>query len=234
MVATILASSAPSPFSPTTSAATACGDSQFFNRFDGNSSSSQLYGVRGTIRDRTIPLCSTTAGATSGASIWVMLASNVNAYEYAQVGYAKIPGMSTPRAFTEYNDGSNVGPGWARVFYSGIWSDGSQHAYKVDYNGITGRIYLIVDGLTKASTPWSPDNVWQGGWEGEFYAETLDRGDDIPGTAGARTDLSVLGVQKCDTCSFVNPDGLALSSDLTPYKYGWTTWPTAFQLWTQR
>lgn len=234
LVAMIVSIASPNPLSPTASAAVACGDTVYVNRFDGNYSSSQLYGVRGTIRDRPILLCSNAVGATSGAAVWVMHASTGSAPEYAQVGDAKLPGMAAPQAFTEYNDGSTTAPGWARSFYAGIWSNGSQQAYKVDYNGITGKIYLIIDSLTKASTPWSPDTEWHGGWEGEFYAETLDRGDDVPGPGGARTDMSALVVQKCDTCAFVNPDGLVLTSDLTPYKSGWSASPTAFQIWTQR
>ena len=142
--------------------------------------------------------------------------------------------MAAPQAFVEYNDGENVAPGWARIFYPGIWSNAAQHTYVVDYSGITGKLYFSIDGLNKGSTPWSPDFEWTTPWEGQFYAESWDRGDDVPGVAGARSDWSQIAIQVAERGTWVNPEGEALTSDLAVYKKGWTTWPTAFQTWTQR
>jgi len=217
-------------------AATNCDDGDVWNRFDGNRSDAQrVYAVRGKIRDRKINLCLDPGNTDndSAASIWVMVAG-WNAFEYAQVGYARIAGMAAPQAFIEYNDGENVAPGWARIFLPGIWADAAQHTYVVDYSGITGKLYFSIDGLNKGSMPWSPDFEWSTPWEGQFYAETWDLGDDVPGVAGARADWSLLAVQIAEPGTWVNPEGEQLTSDLTAYKNGWTVWPTAFQTWTQR
>lgn len=217
-------------------AAVNCGDGSAVNRFDGNRSDSpRVFAVQGKIRDRQINLCLDPGNSDddSGASIWVMVAG-WNPNEYAQVGYARIAGMAAPQAFVEYNDGENVAPGWARIFYPGIWVNGAQHTYVVDYSGITGKLYFAIDGLSKGSTPWSPDSEWSTPWEGQFYAETWDRGDDVPGVAGARADWSLLAVQIAEPGVWVNPEGAVLTSDLSVYKNGWSSWPTAFQTWTQR
>ena len=60
--------------------------------------------------------------------------------------------MAAPKAFTEYNDGTTMWgqAHWWRVLYNGIWSSGAQHAYVVDYNGITEKLYMQIDGVTKA------------------------------------------------------------------------------------
>jgi len=151
--------------------------------------------------------------------------------EYAQAGYAQLPGFAT-RAFIEYDDGSESG-GWSRIFYAGIWSNGAQHTYTVSYSAQTAKLHFQIDGASKGTTPWSPDVVWHAPWEGQFYSETLDSGDDVPGTAGARADWSLLKVQTT-LGTWKNPDGQVLTSDLAAYKNGWTTWPTAFQTWTSR
>ncbi len=208
------------------------------NRWTGNrSNSAQTFAVKGKIRDRPINLCldPNNTDDDSGVAIWVMLAG-WNNNEYAQVGYARETWMGAPQSFVEYNDGENVEPNWHRQYYGGIWSSGAQHTYVVDYSGVTGRIYFSIDGLGKGSTPWSPDLEWGAPWEGQFYAETWDRGDDIPGTAGARADWSLLAIQVAEPGSWVNPEGEALTgpADVPAYKKAWTSWPTAFQTWTQR
>jgi len=134
--------------------------------------------------------------------------------------------MAAPKAFTEYNDGTTMWgqAHWWRVLYNGIWSSGAQHAYVVDYNGITEKLYMQIDGVTKAPTPWSPNLEWSNPWGG----------DDIPGTAGARTDYSLVAVRHCAGCIWQAPVSNFVVISWPYYKFVWTANPTAFQIYTQR
>ncbi|HSO29676.1 MAG TPA: hypothetical protein VLS28_07215 [Candidatus Sulfomarinibacteraceae bacterium] len=212
-----------------------CGDVGWTNYFDGYYSTDQVRSSKATIRDRPIFLCNENAGATSAATAWAMVAG-AGGLQYAQAGYIKFAGSANPQAFTEYNDGTSIWDAshWWRTTYAGIWSNGAQHSYVVDYNATTGKLYMQIDGLTKASTPWSPDLVWNTPWSAQFFGETMDRGDDVPGTPGARTDFSSVAVRHCAGCIWQAPTGNSLLSDWPYYKFAWTLNPTAFQIYTQR
>lgn len=213
----------------------ACGDVDFENYFDGYYSVNQVFSSKAVIRDRPIFLCNENQGATSASSVWAMVAGQ-GPNQYAQVGYLKIAGMTKPAAFTEYNDGTNIwnSSHWWRVTYAAIWSSGVQHTYVVDYNDTTAKLYMQIDGLTKASTPWSPNLVWNTPWSAQFFGETWDRGDDVPGTAGAREDFSSVTVRHCAGCLWQAPTGNTPVSNWSYYKFVWTLNPTAFQIYTQR
>lgn len=216
----------------------ACGDGWGSPHYwDGTASTYQIFAALGTIRDRPIYLCSETVGASSSASAWAMLAGSggpTGENQYAQAGFLKLAGWSSPMAFEEYDDGSGASPGWQQYFFGSIWSNGVRHTYKVDYSAVTGKIYIYIDGAQKFSPPWSPDTAWNTPWHAEFFGETFDRGDDVPGTAGARDDFTALAVKHCPTCSWAPPTNTALVSDQSYYKNVWSSQPTSFQIWTQR
>jgi hypothetical protein len=193
-------------------------------------------GVQGNIRDRGINLCTSTSGATSGAAAWAML-EGYGEDEYAQIGFAMLPDMAAAMTFTEYNDGSNVAPGWKRMFYTGIFTPGTNHAYKVEYSNATGTVGMWIDGISKARTPWSANQKWTTPFLGEFEAETLDSGDDVPGTPGFRTEFRSLKQLNCSGCAYANANPLYAGSDLAAYKFQWVTPggpPSHFDVWTQR
>lgn len=205
-----------------------CGSTS--NYFDGGITTSPVYYLSGTITDRNVALCSSNPN-TSGASAWLMIAGG-GASEYAQIGFARVGGMSSTMRFTEYNDGSNVAPGWARGWYSGF-SAGSNHSYVVSYSFTTGRISMTVDGSTKATTPWGADTSWSPGWEGQVFGETWNTGDDVPGTASARTNFGSLLIRTCRSCSLVTPSWTMAGSDLSYYQQSWSN-NGNFSVWTQR
>jgi hypothetical protein len=147
---------------------------------------------------------------------------------------ATIAGMAATQTFTEYNDGEGVLPNWQRTFYGGIFSAGTNHNYSVVYSFSTGKIYMSVDGSTKATTPWTPEQEWHTGWHGQFFGETLDRGDDVSGTPAAKTNFTALGNILCRGCSYVNPPNPDDVQDLAVYKFVWVTQPTSFNIWTER
>jgi hypothetical protein len=202
------------------------------NRFDGFFTVSPQYGAKGTLKDRTIALCSNVNGATSAASAWVMLAGG-GANEYAQVGYAKIAGMAGTTRFHEYNDGEGNPPNWNRTWWNGF-SAGTNHAYRVEYNFSTGKVSGSVDGQTFFTTPWSADGgEWHPGWNGQFAGETLDRGDDVPGTAASKAQFRDVMAKSCRGCAYAAVDGF-FASDLGVYKWELVNGDVDFNVWTQR
>jgi hypothetical protein len=209
-------------------AAVSCGTTT--HSFDGGVTSSPNYYVSGTINDRSISLCSGIP-PSSGASAWLMIAGGC-ANEYAQIGFGKLSTMSSTKRFTEYNDGSNQAPGWVRTFYLGF-SGGSTHNYVVSFSFTTGHVSMTVDGSTKATTPWGADTTWCGQWTGQINGETLNTGDDVPGTASAKTHFGSLLVKECRGCSLVSPSWLALGSDRSYYKINVLS-SQSFDIWTQR
>ncbi len=144
--------------------------------------------------------------------------------------------MSATQTFTEYNDGTSTPPGWNRTFWPGIWSPFStRHSYIVSLSYSTGHVSMTVDGSTKATTPWGADSTWSPGWTGQVFGETLNLGDDVPGTASAKTSFASIQVITCRSCSPSNPSwAIPLGSAASYYKYEWVSNPTAFNVWTQR
>jgi hypothetical protein len=223
------------------SAAINCQDAQWTNRFDGFSTFTS-YESKVVLEDRTISLCSNVDGATSAASAWAMLAGGANSgLEYAQIGYAKIAGMAQTKTFTEYNDGEGQEPNWHREFWPGIFANGTNHTYRVVYDFSTGKISMIVDGSTKAITPWSPDNEWTVGWHSEFFGETVDRGDDMPGSAANPARFTGPWIRKCRGCQLTHPgpndlDLVGVIPPIAAYKFQWIvgTGESTFDIWTER
>jgi hypothetical protein len=222
-----------SPLSATpVSAAISCQESIAFANFVGTKSDHRHhYAVRAKIRDRPINLCAPNDG-DSGSSIWVMLVGE-EGFEYAQIGYYKVPGMASPKAFIQYDDGSG-GADFTHVDLAGIWASGAQHTYVIDYSQISGRLHFSVDGLNKGQTSFSPDTAWHTPWHGQFYAETLDSGDDVPGTASARADWSLVAFQALEPGAWGWIEGEGLTSPYAFYKATWSHYPDAFQTYTQR
>ena len=155
--------------------------------------------------------------------------------EYTQIGFARLPGMSTPSRFVEWSDGVNE-TGWARTFYNG-YSLGTNHFYEVlfSFAGPPRKFTMKVDGNALATTPWSPEGgEWSVGWTGQFFGETLDQGDDVPGVAADKEHFTNVKVVTCWGCGFVVAPSAVGISDLSVYKGAFVTYPNYFDIWTQR
>lgn len=219
---------------PQSAAATASCQATSSNYFDGGITTTPNYYVSGSITDRTVSLCTGSAPQGSAASAWIMIAGG-GAHEYAQIGFANLLGETsgTTKRFTEYNDGSDVAPGWVRSYWPGF-SAGTVHTYVVSFSFASGRISMIVDGSTKANTPWGADTSWSSGWTGQVMGETVNLGDDVPGTSSTiATAFGSLLVKTCRGCSQTTPAWLWRMSDVSYYKYSWTN-SANFKVWTQR
>lgn len=212
-------------------AATVCVDVGPANQFDGYRSTTSVSGVTGSIVDRDAALC-TPGDPTSAFSAWVMLGGG-GADQYAQVGYARGAGMTAPVVFTEYNDGTGLAPGWTRSLFTG-WVSGSTKTYSVIYNYSTAKIGMYANGQLLSTTPWCADCVWTPGWTAQFFGETIDRGDDVPGTSSVKTSFTNLSARYCRSCAYTAPVVAAAGSTQAPYKFQWVSNPTSFNIWTQR
>jgi hypothetical protein len=218
---------------PTSALAVArCADPDFENWFDGMKTGySPVYSARGSIVDMPILMCSQVS--TSGGSTWVMVAGgDPLGFEYAQVGFARLPGMSTPSRFTEYNDGE----GYTRTFWSG-YSINTNHFYEVlfSFGGPPRKLTMKADGNVLAVTPWSPEGgEWHVGWTGQFMGETLDRGDDVSGTPADHENFTGLKVIKTWGGGWVVPPNPLVVQDFLFYQGAWVQIPDYFDIWTQR
>ena len=210
-----------------------CADSSYVSRFDGiaENPTSSAYAARATITERNIALCSNALGATSGAAAWTMLAGADGVDGYAQIGYAELAPGSVTQRFWEYSPDSET---WTRTMFANIVA-GTTHTYSVVYSFTDGRVRMIFDGVTKATTPFSIEfGVWPTPWEGQWFGETLDRGDDMPGISTAKARFQSIGVVIQHGGGYVNPRNPQLPTLLPFYKFSWVTYPTTFEIWTQR
>ena len=158
-------------------------------------------------------------------------------FQYAQIGYAKLGGMSTTQTFTEYNDGTVTDMNmahWWRTFFPGIWSSGVTHDYTVDYNSSTEKVYMSIGGAVKTVTPWSADVVFDGPWSGQFFGETRDPGDDISGTSTSRANFTNVAVRHCAGCLWQQALSPHVSSAFSYYCFVWTHNPVSFDVYTKR
>lgn len=195
---------------------------------DGMYTTSPVYGVKGTVRDRNIVLCANDDGS-SAASAWIMVAGG-DVYDYAQIGYARIAGMANEKTFTEW---SLSATNWQRTFYAGIFDAGTAHDYHVYYSFTDGMVRMAADGQGLDISP-SVDGHWSPGWTGQFFGETWDRSDNVPGTVANKTDFRRHKTLTCRGCSYGSPQGATPLSSLSVYKFEWVNKPVAFNIWTQR
>lgn len=94
---------------------------------------------------------------------------------------------------------------------------------------------MAFDGVTKATTPFSIEGgEWATPWKGNWYGETLDRGDDVPGTAAGKAAFRSVGVVIQRNGAYVNPRSVTTRQDLSVYKFQWVSNPVSFDIWTQR
>ncbi len=213
---------------PAAHAAPDCADPNVVNRWDGMYTDPPVHGVKATVRDRNIVLCTNDDG-TSAAAAWIMVAGG-DVYDYAQVGYARIGGMQNEKAFTEW---SLSVTNWQRTFYSGIFDPGRTHDYHVYYGFSDGRVRMAADGQVLDISP-SVDGHWAPGWTGVFFGETWDRSDNVPGNATNKTDYTRAKTLTCRGCSYGKPQGATPFSSLSVYKFEWVNRSTAFNIWTER
>ncbi|HEY5155808.1 MAG TPA: hypothetical protein VIJ47_13790 [Acidimicrobiales bacterium] len=155
-------------------------------------------GTSAYIVTRDGPVCTNKVYPNTFSTTWVMLQAGGS--KYAQAGF--IRDQNCNRYFTEYDNGS---PSFSRnINQSYCVPYGSQHTYRVLYNGPPGAypppggtLAMYTDGLTVNSFI----DPWASGWSmiPSYSGETTDLVNDVPGAAWAWTDMPAMGIQSVDT-----------------------------------
>jgi hypothetical protein len=200
------------------------------NWFDGAyKSGTSLYAVDSTISKPNIPgLCGSTH---SDVSVWSMIASgsNANTLGYAQSGYGRTHGESNVYYFAEYHHPYASGD----VFKEGgVAAGGVEYDEYYDFSG--GRIHMTVGSSTFLTTDYDPILYWSAPWQAQWFGETHDRGDDMPGTSSNPAYFSSLLIRTCRGCGLTTPSGVSLSDTYTTrYGEAWNTTNSKFHIWTK-
>lgn len=160
--------------------------------------------------------------------------------QYAQAGYMTAPGWSTPKAFTEYNDGTFQGgtvpssAHWSRKF----WAPPAIHGNAKFATGMwSGGMNILINDQVVDRTPFNPDTTWTAPFEAQFFGETWDPGDDMPGTKS--TPAHFTQWQIWTDQGYLGPPQ-ALAPNTGPYYYyaftpaGTSTTYSGMDIWTDR
>lgn len=209
----------------TAHAATSC--QGFSYHWDGAYVSENNEGAGANITTQVPALC-TTGDSYSDSSIWAMVAGGGSNDGYAQSGYDREYGWSTVRFFAEY---SKCNYGCTYYDWYGGNASGT-HSYQELYNYVNA-IYMYVDSTIVLTTNFDPITVWSSPWQGNWYGETHDAGDDIAGTSSALVYFSGLCLrtarnQGCTT----SPSGVTFYSGLSRYHEAWNTVNSKFHVWS--
>lgn len=217
-------------FSAETHAAN-CQENAYNNRFDGFYSNPDSgdgpYGVKGDVDIRQTNLCNGSDGS-SASSAWVMIHGG-GGYDYAQVGYLRT-GSHSQAHFTEWSRSMSE---WDRTWQGGV-QNGTSPNYEVKYSDSDNDLKMFKNDVQLEHTPFNPLNVWGNPWNAQFFGETVDRGDDVPGTPATKVVFAELRTKHCKTCEYNNPDHTNQVSQLDAYKFDWVNFPTKMRIWTDR
>jgi hypothetical protein len=147
-------------------------------------------GASATITYNASDLCTTDADGHGLSAIWDMLdgAFTNRANGYAQVGYWKTALATTETFFSQYIDCFNCGH--TPVTRIGASAGTQTHNYKTLYDSTNQQEVMYVDSIVMDRTNFNPVQLWNGPFDEQYLAETHDRGDDMPGTAGAHAQIT--------------------------------------------
>jgi hypothetical protein len=208
-----------------TFASQACGNrSNYFDGFDTRDFT--LYGAYGNINTRAGALCS---GGTGASAAWTMVADNYfsGGGGYAQSGYASQTGNVTARYFSQYRKFSSNTP-------TTVWGGNASgtNLFITNYHFDTGHLYMYVNNTVLDHTAFDPAaGVWVGPWDGQYFGETWNPGDDMPGIAGTHVTFSTLRYDKCRSCGWVSiPTGHGAVTGSSRYHFSGST--AQFDIWT--
>lgn len=226
-----LAAAAGVSTSPPAGATTSCADSTDISRFAGAESPvGPIIGASAGIEYQYPYLCTETPGSTSGVSVWAMIYGGFGDTDgYAQAGYLRSPG-GYQHFFSQYNRCYPACGGGGTVISPS--SPTQPHNYKVLYDSNVHRIRMYWNANLLDTTSWDPYAVWSGANQAQYFGETHDRGDDVPGTSANVLQFTNASVQDAFTGTNVAP--AALNHNVTPGTryYSWVWSNMALDIWT--
>lgn len=156
-------------------------------------------GVSGYLVNRVPLVCTNVLYPYTFSTQWLMIVDQTNYLQYAQVGIMIDNGAGCGRDFTEYYL-NEVGSTFSR--HIGACDPANRvGTYQLLYNGYAGP-YPPCCGAYEMLTPgvdtYPAFDPWQRGWsfQPQFFGETTDTADDMPGTTASTADFSALGIQR--------------------------------------
>lgn len=180
----LLMTAVPQVVSPALASQTCSGyQSNYFDGFDTRTITT--YGAYAYISTKVGALCT---GSGQGASAaWTMVGGNYNSSTdgYAQSGYAAITGHSTARYFSQ----------WVQTL-SGVpvtvWGGSASGSvlYLTTYDFGAGRLKMYVGSTVYDTTNFDPALVWSAPWDSQYFGETWEPQDDMPGVAATHAQLT--------------------------------------------
>ena len=201
-------------------ATTACQGQSF--QFDGSYVSANEYGASAVISSGAGALCGT---AWSRSEDWVMLAGQGSTTRYAQSGQVRNAGTNSPVYFAEYNND------FGKAVYKAIGNtDTNSHSYYEVYNFAPGNVTMWKDGTSILTTNFDPIIAW-GGMVPEFFGETHDSGDDMPGGFFIPAQYSSMSMVTSRTSGWVSTTQLT-SRNTNSARYAEGVGTSSMNIWT--
>lgn len=172
---------------------------------------SEYEGASSQISVRSPKLCPTDTTSRNFVNAFSMLAAlskTTNQVAWAQIGYIRDPARGFCHFIQWTRDGLDVSSpplGYTQVGGSlGCVSSGQQYTYGVQYYpGICADGHsceqMTIGGIVKASTWWSPYDVWQTPFQPQFFSERRWKDSDTPGTSATSVRFGDLKIQRRNT-----------------------------------
>ncbi len=202
------------------------------------------WGSSAWIATHTPAFCTGTdpSGSNDFITVWSMVTDNT-ASNYAQSGWTISPGQSTPQIFSEYTYTSCPG-GFCDVFGPNT-TGGQNFQYWQDFDTCCNvrSIDMGYSNTLLDFTRYDPTdsnngtNHWPGPWQHQYYGETLNNANDMPGTSANPTPFtSVAYLTNINTSGAYPPGFTSITAhSASSAKSTWcvvATSGTAFNLYT--
>jgi hypothetical protein len=241
----ILLPAAALPANPA-AAASSCTTSALMHNFDGARArdATNVNGAYAYISYEPVAICGDIAAAdsTTGSLDWVMVNNPNGNNQYAQAGYYRDQHLTAPALFAEYNDGgcsdtscNTTSAHWTRKLFTTTFTVHGLNKFATGLSYGGNAMNMLVNDQIILTTPWDPHTAWTvpTGWEAQFFGETWDVGDDMPGTVAYPAKFRT--VTTWGSTSGVGPAAL-VPSDSYPafYKQTFYTNNGGFDIWTDR
>jgi hypothetical protein len=131
-------------------------------------------------------------------STWAMLAAQNPTEGISQIGYIQRNSGTYLRYFWEWTNPPGVGGSNTSYFGTPVYD--TTVTFFVREETTAGTIDVMYDGNIPpcnlddvcSQTSYDPLEAWTGNPQNQFYAESHQPGDDIPGTSGNRTNFTIV------------------------------------------
>jgi hypothetical protein len=220
------------PLVQSSRAATACrgSDTNFFDGWGRDPTNQKSRGAQADIQVLVAPLC--LYGGQTRVTAWSMLQGD-DGDEFAQIGYQH-KADSGMKFFYEW-EMNFTDPDYTKVLFGSPVTEDFYNFKAARGNSGSNHIHLYWNGTDKAETNFDPLDA-NSGWGqtvSKWFGETIDPGDDMPGTPSQKTDFKNIQFKDASN-SWVDVTNFNITTDHTTcYYLGDILDPNPhFQIWT--